>query len=131
MVLGPVVAGLRDAHPRVRHAALACVGQMTEDFGDWDGGGGEGEEGGSFQGAFHRQVRRVAACCGAMGVGCLRFLCVVVWCVVLWCVVLCCVVLCYVALCCVALCCVVLCCAGAKATGGGGNPLFHVFEALT
>lgn len=55
IVLGPVLAGMRDDHPRVRYAALTCVGQMTEDFGDWDGGGGEGDEG-SFQGAFHAQV---------------------------------------------------------------------------
>lgn len=59
IVLGPVLAGMQDEHPRVRYAALACVGQMTEDFGDWDGGGGgegDGDEG-SFQGAFHSQVR--------------------------------------------------------------------------
>eukprot|EP00752_Nemacystus_decipiens_P012203 g10819.t1 len=58
IVLGPVLAGLQDEHPRVRHAALACVGQMTEDFGEWDGGGGgdgDGDEG-SFQGAFHGQL---------------------------------------------------------------------------
>lgn len=61
IVLGPVLAGMGDAHPRVRHAALACLGQMTEDYKDWDGGG-EGEEedeeegGGSFQGTFHAQV---------------------------------------------------------------------------
>ncbi|CAN0136356.1 unnamed protein product, partial [Hapterophycus canaliculatus] len=33
IVLGPVLAGLRDAHPRVRYVALNCVGQMTVDFG--------------------------------------------------------------------------------------------------
>lgn len=57
--MGPVLAGMQDEHPRVRYAALACVGQMTEDFGDWDGASGEGEtdDEGSFQGAFHSQVR--------------------------------------------------------------------------
>lgn len=61
IVLGPVLAGMGDAHPRVRHAALACLGQMTEDYKDWDGGEGEEEDeeecGGSFQGTFHAQVR--------------------------------------------------------------------------
>lgn len=65
IVLGPVLAGVGDAHPRVRHAALGCLGQMAEDYGDWDGGSGGGddeeeeEEGGSgsFQGTFHAQVR--------------------------------------------------------------------------
>eukprot|EP00903_Cladosiphon_okamuranus_P012365 g11590.t1 len=58
IVLGPVLAGIRDEHPRVRYAALACVGQMTEDFGAWDGGSGEGEadDEGSFQGTFHSQL---------------------------------------------------------------------------
>lgn len=46
---------MQDDHPRVRYAALACAGQMTEDFAEWDGGGGEGDEG-SFQEAFHAQV---------------------------------------------------------------------------
>lgn len=64
IVLGPVLAGVGDVHPRVRYAALACVGQMTEDFADWDGGipggddgDGDDEEFGSFQGVFHAQVR--------------------------------------------------------------------------
>lgn len=67
IVLGPVLAGLGDDHPRVRYAALACVGQMSQDFGDWDGGGGSDvddgneeeqdlTEEGSFQGTFHAQV---------------------------------------------------------------------------
>ena len=58
IVLGPVLAGMRDAHPRVRYAALTCLGRMTEDYLDWDGGGDEDEEegGGSFQGTFHAQV---------------------------------------------------------------------------
>lgn len=65
VVLGPVLSGIGDDHPRVRYAALACVGQMAEDFRDWDGGGdGGGQEdgedmdecGGSFQGTFHAQV---------------------------------------------------------------------------
>ncbi|CAM9771934.1 unnamed protein product, partial [Ectocarpus sp. 12 AP-2014] len=57
IVLGPVLAGMQDEHPRVRYAALSCVGQMTQDFGDWDGGGEEEEGGGgSFQGAFHAQL---------------------------------------------------------------------------
>ncbi|CAN0490935.1 unnamed protein product, partial [Scytosiphon promiscuus] len=38
IVLGPVLAGVGDAHPRVRYAALTCLGQMTEDYGEWDGG---------------------------------------------------------------------------------------------
>lgn len=61
IVLGPVLSGIGDAHPRVRYAALTCLGQMTEDYGEWDGGGGEEDEGGgegSFQGTFHAQVRR-------------------------------------------------------------------------
>lgn len=60
IVLGPVLTGIGDAHPRVRYAALTCLGQMTEDYGDWDGGREEDEEagGGSFQGTFHAQVRR-------------------------------------------------------------------------
>ncbi|CAN0411049.1 unnamed protein product [Pylaiella littoralis] len=51
IVLGPVLTGVQDPHPRVRYAALNCVGQMTQDFTDWDG---DGEE--SFQGAFHSQL---------------------------------------------------------------------------
>ncbi|CAM9512664.1 unnamed protein product [Laminaria digitata] len=47
IVLGPVLAGIGDAHPRVRYAALTCLGQMTEDY---EGGGG------SFQGTFHAQL---------------------------------------------------------------------------
>lgn len=80
IVLGPVLAGVGDVHPRVRYAALACVGQMTEDFADWDGGisggdengggdagngdgdGDDDEESGSFQGVFHAQVC-VCVCC--------------------------------------------------------------------
>lgn len=63
IVLGPVLSGVGDSHPRVRYAALACLGQMADDFAEWDGGGGEEadeddeEEGiGSFQGTFHAQV---------------------------------------------------------------------------
>ena len=60
IVLGPVQAGVGDEHPRVRYAALTCLGQMTEDYGDWGGGEVEEDEeegGGSFQGTFHAQVR--------------------------------------------------------------------------
>lgn len=52
---------MQDEHPRVRYAALSCVGQMTQDFGDWDGGAEEEGGGGSFQGAFHAQVRAATA----------------------------------------------------------------------
>lgn len=67
IVLGPILSGIKDPHPRVRYAALACVGQMAEDFREWDGNGAggddaddeddaSGEGAGSFQGAFHSQV---------------------------------------------------------------------------
>lgn len=63
IVLGPVLAGVGDSHPRVRYAALACVGQMTEDFAEWDGGAGDDDDddndddaSGSFQESFHEQV---------------------------------------------------------------------------
>lgn len=76
IVLGPVLAGIGDAHPRVRYAALACLGQMAEDFSDWDGGGDEdddagGMEGGeSFIGVFHSQVGYIReAMCLKAGMG--------------------------------------------------------------
>lgn len=66
IVLGPVLSGVGDPHPRVRYAALACVGQMAEDFSEWDGAAGgdvddddddESHDGsGSFQESFHEQV---------------------------------------------------------------------------
>ena len=68
IVLGPVASGVADADPRVRQAGLACLSQMAEDFGDWDGsegGDGKGQESegeGSFQGKFHAQVCRVWVC---------------------------------------------------------------------
>lgn len=59
IVLGPVVSGIADEDPRVRHAALSCLSQMSEDFGEWNGGDddeGESQNEGSFQGTFHEQV---------------------------------------------------------------------------
>ncbi|KAF0306609.1 Importin-5 [Amphibalanus amphitrite] len=47
-LLPPIISGvvnfLKDVHPRVRHAACTCLGQMSEDFGP------------AFQRKFHAQV---------------------------------------------------------------------------
>lgn len=58
IVLGPVASGIADEDPRVRHAALSCLSQMSEDFGEWNGGvdDEESQNEGSFQGTFHEQV---------------------------------------------------------------------------